>query len=121
MYLRHTTRRKDGKVQRTGSSSGPSASAARSSSKPSRTSGNSTPKAARAKARARAITGDRAQADLFLAEDTDEALPVRLKRIRLERARGFGDVWLSWTLWRALRLDEALARFCRSASPRIAA
>ena len=26
----------------------------------------------------------------------------------MERARGFGDVWLGWTLWRALELD----RFC---------
>jgi len=35
---------------------------------------------------------------------------VRLQRIRLERGRGFGDVWLGWTLWRALRLDEVLTR-----------
>ena len=30
---------------------------------------------------------------------------VRLKQLRLERGRAFGDVWLAWTLWRALRLD----------------
>jgi hypothetical protein len=35
---------------------------------------------------------------------------VRLKRIRLERGRTFGDVWLGWMLWRALKLDEVLAR-----------
>jgi transposase len=112
MYLRHTTRRKDGKVhrywqlvrsvrigrkvvQQTVAHLGELDAQGR----------------ARAKALARAITGDREQPDLFLAEDADEAIPVRLQRIRLERGRGFGDVWLGWTLWRALRLDEALARW----------
>jgi transposase len=33
---------------------------------------------------------------------------VRLDQVRLERGRRFGDVWLGWTLWRALDLD----RFC---------
>ena len=47
---------------------------------------------------------------MFIADDGDELIPVRLKRIRLERGRTFGDVWLGWTLWRALQLDEALAR-----------
>src|SRR5712692_1778296 len=111
MYLRHTTRRKDGKVhrywqlvrsvrvgrkvvQQTVAHLGELDAQGR----------------ARAKALARAITGDREQPDLFIADDGDEAIPVRLKRIRLERGRTFGHVWLGWTLWRALRLDEALAR-----------
>ncbi len=111
MYLRHTTRRKDGKVhrywqlvrsvrvgrkvvQQTVAHLGELDAQGR----------------ARAQALARAITGDRDQPDLFITEDADEAIPVRLKRIRLERGRGFGDVWLGWTLWRALRLDEALTR-----------
>src|SRR3989441_383014 len=111
MYLRHTTRRKDGKVhrywqlvrsvrvgrkvvQQTVAHLGELDAQGR----------------ARAKALARAIMGDRDQPDLFIADDADEAIPVRLKRIRLERGRTFGDVWLGWTLWRALRLDEAVAR-----------
>jgi hypothetical protein len=111
MYLRHTTRRKDGKVhrywqlvrsvrigrkvvQQTVAHLGELDAQGR----------------ARAQALARAITGDRDQFDLFLTEDADEAIPVRLQRIRLERGRGFGDVWLGWTLWRALRLDDALTR-----------
>ncbi len=111
MYLLHTTRRKDGKihrywqlvrsvrvgrkvVQQTVAHLGELDAQGR----------------ARAKALARAITGDREQPDLFVADDADEAIPVRLKRIRLERGRTFGDVWLGWTLWRALRLDEALTR-----------
>ena len=34
---------------------------------------------------------------------------MRLDQIRLERPRGFGDAWLSWTLWRALGLDVLCA------------
>ena len=112
MYLRHTTRRKDGKVhtywqlvrsvrvgrkvhQQTVATLGELDAQGR----------------ARARALARSIMGERGQPDLFRAPDTpDEAIPVRLNRIRLERGRIFGDVWLGWTLWRALRLDEVLDR-----------
>src|SRR3989449_8763139 len=111
MYLRHMTRRKDGKVhrywrlvrsvrvgrkviQQTVAHLGELDAEGR----------------ARAKALARAITGNREQPDLFEPTDADETIPVRLKRIRLDRGRTFGDVWLGWTLWRALRLDEAVAR-----------
>src|SRR5438093_10874276 len=112
MYLRHATRRKDGKVhrywrlvrsvrvgrkviQQTVAQLGELDAAGR----------------ARAKALARAITGDREQPDLFTTDATDEAIPVRLNRVRLERGRTFGDVWLGWTLWRALRLDQVLAQW----------
>jgi Transposase DDE domain len=111
MYLRHTTRRKDGKVhrywqlvrsvrigrtvvQQTVAHLGELDAQGR----------------ARAQALARAITGDRNQPDLFVTDDAEAAIPVRLQHIRLERGRGFGDVWLGWTLWRALRLDEVLTR-----------
>src|SRR3989442_11519545 len=111
MYLRHTTRRKDGKVhrywqlvrsvrvgrkvvQQTVAHLGELDAQGR----------------ARAQALARAITGEREQPDLFVADDADEAIPVRLKHIRLERGRTFGEVWLCWALLRALRLDEALTR-----------
>src|SRR3989304_3434698 len=111
MYLRHTTRRKDGKVhrywrlvrsvrvgrkvvQQTVAHLGELDAAGR----------------ARAQALARAITGDRGQPDLFPVDAADEAIPVRLKQIRLERGRTFGDVWMGWTLWGALGLDELLER-----------
>ena len=111
MYLRHTTRLKDGKVhtywrlvrsvrlgrkviQQTVAHLGELDAQGR----------------ARARALARAITGDREQPALFEPSTADEAIPIRLKRIRLERGRIFGDVWLGWTLWRALRLDERLGR-----------
>jgi hypothetical protein len=35
----------------------------------------------------------------------DERVEVRLKEVRVERGRRFGDVFLGWTLWRALGLD----------------
>jgi transposase len=61
---------------------------------------------AKAKALARQITGRGDQRELFEAAEADAAaVPVRLKRLRLERGRAFGDVWLGWTLWRALQLD----------------
>lgn len=95
MYLRHTTRRKDGKVhrywqlvrsvrvgrkvvQQTVAHLGELDAEGR----------------ARARALARAITGERPQPDLFEAEADEGAIPVRLKWIRLERGRTFGDVWL---------------------------
>jgi transposase len=40
-------------------------------------------------------------------------VPVQLGRVRLERSRAFGAVWLGWLLWRALRLDEP----CRELLP----
>src|SRR3989442_15195910 len=66
---------------------------------------------ARARVLARAITGGREQSDLFTAPaPPPEPVRVRLDRVRLERGRRFGDVWLGWTLWRALRLDEVCER-----------
>src|SRR3970282_2076387 len=65
---------------------------------------------ARARALARALMGDHAQPDLFDPAEPDATIPVRLKGIRLDRGRTFGDVWLGWTLWRALRLDAVLER-----------
>jgi transposase len=65
---------------------------------------------ARARALARAIAGGYAQGSLF--EETagaETVVPVRLNRIRLERGRVFGNVWLGWTLWGALGLDRLCA------------
>ncbi|NIW36724.1 MAG: hypothetical protein GWN32_09375, partial [Gemmatimonadetes bacterium] len=61
---------------------------------------------AKAKALARQITGRGDQRELFEERGGEDAVvAIRLKRLRLERGRAFGDVWLGWTLWRALRLD----------------
>jgi transposase len=70
---------------------------------------------AKAKALARQITGRGEQRELFEESATGEAtVPVRLDRIRLERGRSFGGVWLGWRLWQALRLDA----LCEELLPR---
>jgi transposase len=61
---------------------------------------------AKARALARQITGRGEQRELFEESAGSEAsAAVRLDRIRVERGRSFGDVWLGWRLWQALRLD----------------
>jgi hypothetical protein len=112
MYLRHTTRRKDSKThvywqlvrsvrcgrkvkQQTVAQLGELDAEGR----------------ARACALAREITGRRSahtQAHLFEPAAPVEAVKVRLDAVRLERSRSFGAVWLGWTLWQALKLDQLL-------------
>lgn len=60
---------------------------------------------------ARSFLGDRAnQPELF--EDRRELgrAQIDLDKVRVEGTREFGGVWLGWTLWRALRLDDFCAR-----------
>ena len=65
---------------------------------------------AKAKELARQLTGRAEQCELFEERPrSDEVIAVRLDHIRLERARGFGDVWLGFTLWRALQMDTLCA------------
>jgi hypothetical protein len=40
----------------------------------------------------------------------EEVVQVQLKGIRLERLRDFGDVWLTWGLWRLLGMDSLLSQ-----------
>ena len=116
MYLRHSVRRKDGKkhvywrlvrsvrrngkvVQETVAQLGELDANGR----------------AKAKALARQITGRGDQLDFFEEPTSREATAsVRLDRVRVERGRSFGDVWLGWQLWQALRLDE----LCEELLPR---
>src|SRR5271157_1379818 len=111
MYLRHSTIRKNGKnhvywrlvrsvrrngkvIQQTVAQLGELDAEGRS----------------RAKALARRITGRAEQRELFETPAAPAAdAKVRLDRIRLERGRSFGDVWLGWRLWQALRLDTPCA------------
>lgn len=113
MYLRHTTRRKDGKihiywqlvrsvrrggkvVQETVAQLGELDGEGR----------------ARAKALARSICmggEEYGQGQLFDDGEPAKALAVKLDCVRLERSRSFGAVWLGWVLWRALRLDDLLS------------
>ena len=108
VYLRHSTRRKDGKthtywrlvrsVRRGGKVLQETVAQLGELDAQGR---------ARAQALARQITGRAEQYELF--EDRAPAptsVEVRLDRIRLERSRSFGNVWLGWTLWRAIGLDR---------------
>jgi Domain of unknown function (DUF4277) len=112
VYLRHTTRRKDGKthvywrlvrsvrrgrkvVQETVAQLG-------------ELDGEG---CARAEKLAREITGRASQHDqkqLFDEQKSTEPLRVNLNEVRLERSRSFGAVWVGWVLWRALKLEELL-------------
>ena len=110
VYLRHATRRKDGKthvywqlvrsvrrgrkvMQETVAQLGELDAEGR----------------ARAEALARSITGracESSQGQLFDRTELRGSVAVKLDAVRLERSRSFGAVWLGWLLWRALKLDE---------------
>ena len=110
VYLRHATRRKDGKthvywqlvrsvrrgrkvVQETVAQLGELDAEGR----------------ARAEALARSITGracESSQGQLFDRTEPRGSVAVKLDAVRLERSRSFGAVWLGWLLWRALKLYE---------------
>jgi transposase len=115
VYLRHSTRRKDGKthtywrlvrsVRRNGKVVQETVAQLGELDEQGR---------ARARALATAITGGKEQCELFeTPRPVTEPVPVQLDKIRLERGRRFGDVWLGWTLWRALGLDT----FCEAKMP----
>src|SRR3990172_5496447 len=112
MYLRHSTVRKDGKthtywrvvrsVRRKGKVSQETVAHLGELDAEGRL---------RARSLARHLTGRGDQFDLF--EDgtsPKETVAIRLDGVRVERQRRFGDVWLCWTLWRALELDILCAR-----------
>jgi transposase len=110
VYLRHATRRKDGKshvywrlvrsvrrggkvVQETVAQLGELDAEGR----------------ARAAELARNICGraqECGQEQLFDSTRPSQALAVKLDGVRLERSRSFGAVWLGLKLWQALKLDE---------------
>jgi transposase len=54
------------------------------------------------------IVGLDRQPGLFDEELPSEPVTVVPSRIRLERGRRFGDIWLAWKLWQALGLDTWL-------------
>jgi len=112
LYLRHAVRRKDGKahtywrlvrsvrrggkvVQETVAQLGELDGEGR----------------ARARLLAQQITGRRGDQRELFEESAPEprSVAVRLDQVGVERSRSFGGVWLGWTLWRALRLDELCA------------
>jgi hypothetical protein len=121
MYLRHTTRRKDGKVhrywrlvrsvrvgrrvvQQTVAHLGELDEHGRVA----------------ARALARRLIGTLEQAQLFKDGSEDVAVPVRLKGIRIERSRQFGDVYLALALWRGTGLEELCERLLPAGKEHVA-
>lgn len=114
MYLRHTTRKKDGKVhrywrlvrsvrvgrrviQQTVAHLGELDEHGR----------------LEARALARTLIGTPEQATLFDDGSSHLTVPVRLKGIRVERSSQFGDVYLALALWRG----TGLAQLCEQLLP----
>jgi transposase len=62
-----------------------------------------------ARALARTLIGEPEQTALFDDGSDHRSVAVRLKGVRIERSRQFGDVYLGLALWRGLGLEE----FCR--------
>lgn len=46
--------------------------------------------------------------ELFPEDAPSVPIQVDVRRLRLERGRRFGDVWLAWRLWQTLGLDRLL-------------
>ena len=56
---------------------------------------------------------------LETTEPVPETIEVRVRGARVERTRDFGNVYLALTLWRALELDQLLARIMPDGQGRI--
>ena len=69
---------------------------------------------------ARRLIGVPEQARLFDDGGRDASAPVRLKGVRIERSRRFGDVCLALALWRALGLEELCRRLLPPGQERVA-
>jgi hypothetical protein len=110
MYLRYTTRKKDGKVHRTWRLVR-SVRIGRRVIQQTVAHLGELDEAGRLRARAlaRSLIGQPEQAQLFDDGTGDQTLGVRLRGVRVENTRHFGNVYLALALWRALRLDEFAA------------
>jgi transposase len=73
-----------------------------------------------ARAMARQLIGEPEQAQLFDDGSRDVTVPVRLKGIRIERSRQFGDVYLALALWRGVGLAELIEKLLPAGKERVA-
>jgi transposase len=121
MYLRHTIRKKDGKVHRYWT-------LVRSVRVGRRVIQQAVAQLGEldehgriaARAFARRVIGAPEEASLF--DDASEPLttPVRLKGVRVERSRQFGDVYLALCLWRGMGLEDLCRRLLPMGQERVA-
>lgn len=114
MYLRHTTRKKDGKVHRYWRLVR-SVRVGRRVIQQTVAHLGELDEHGRLEARAfaRTLIGAPEQATLFDDGNSHLTMPVRLKGVRVERSRRFGDVYLALALWRG----TGLAQLCEQLLP----
>jgi transposase len=72
-----------------------------------------------ARALARRLIGAPEQAQLFSDGSEHLTVPVRLKGVRIERSRQFGDVYLALALWRGSGLEDLCQRLLPIGKERI--
>jgi len=111
MYLRHTIRKKDGKVHRYWCLVR-SVRVGRRVIQQTVAHLGELDERGRIEARAlsRHLIGAPEQSQLFDDDSRDVTAPVRLKGIRIERSRQFGDVYLALALWRGMGLEDLCER-----------
>ncbi|MBI3505665.1 MAG: IS1634 family transposase [Proteobacteria bacterium] len=121
MYLRHTTRKKNGKVHRYWRLVR-SVRVGRRVIQQTIAHLGELDDQGRLEARtlARRLIGAPEQAGLFEDGSDHLTVPVRLKGIRLERSRRFGDVYLALALWRGTGLAELCERLLPSGKEQVA-
>jgi len=120
MYLRHTIRKKDGKVHRYWTLVR-SVRVGRRVIQQTVAHLGELDEHGRVEARAlaRRLIGAPEGAQLFDDRSEDVTVPVRLKGLRVERSRQFGDVYLVLALWRGLGLEELCERLLPAGQERV--
>jgi transposase len=120
MYLRHTTRKKDGKVHRYWCLVRSVRVGRRVIQQTVAHLGELDERGRiEARALARHLIGAPEGAELFDDGSRDVAVPVRLKGIRIERSRQFGDVYLALALWRGMGLSDLCDRLLPPGQERV--
>jgi transposase len=120
MYLRHTIRKKDGKVHRYWSLVR-SVRVGRRVIQQTVAHLGELDEHGRVEARAlaRRLIGAPEGAQLFDDRSEHVTVPVRLKGLRIERSRVFGDVYLALALWRGIGLEELCERLLPAGQERV--
>jgi transposase len=121
MYLRHTTRKKDGKVHRYWSLVRSVRVGRRVIQQTVAQLGELDERGClEARALATRLIGAPEQSPLFEDATGHLTVPARLKEIRIERPRRFGDVYLALALWRGMGLEHLCEQLLPVGKERVA-